>query len=87
MPGDKIRLASLFFDTAPRTRKRKRNRRNKYPQKPYVRLLPDKWNTRVSYGGSLNRTRTQEYCYYFLLWSNRLHLLMPCVTSNARMVR
>ena len=62
MPGDTIRLASLFFDTASRTRKRKRNRRSKYPKAlryakaevntirwPYVRLLPDKWNTRTYY--------------------------------------
>ena len=54
MPGDEIRLASLFFDTAPRTRKRKRNRRNEYPKtlwyavaevktfkRPCARLLPD----------------------------------------------
>ena len=32
MPGDEIRLASLFFDTASRTSKRKRNRRSEYPK-------------------------------------------------------
>ena len=54
MPGDEIRLASLFFDTASRTRKRKRNRRSEYPKalwyavaevktfkRPCARLLPD----------------------------------------------
>ena len=54
VPGDEIRLASLFFDTASRTRKRKRNRRSEYPKtlwyavagvktfkRPCARLLPD----------------------------------------------
>lgn len=54
MPGDEIRLASLFFDTASRTSKRKRNRRSEYPKalwdavaevktfkRPCARLLPD----------------------------------------------
>ena len=62
MPGDEIRLASLFFDTASRTRKRKRNRRSEYPKtlwyamaevntlkRPCARLLPDNWQTRTQY--------------------------------------
>ena len=31
------------------------------------------------------QARTQGYFYYSLLWPDQLHLLMPCVTSNARM--
>ena len=33
----------------------------------------------------LNRVRTQGYCYYSLPCYDQVHLLMPCVTSNARM--
>ena len=95
MPGDEIRLASLFFDTASRTRKRKRNRRSEYPKalwyavagvktfkRPCARLLPDiekhvqEFPEQGTHSGS---------CYYSNLCFDQLHLLMPCVTSNARM--
>ena len=96
MPGDEIRLASLFFDTASRTRKRKRNRRSEYPKalwyavagvktfkRPCARLLPDIEKHVLTKEFPEQGTHSGS-CYYSHLSFDQLHLLMPCVTSNAR---
>ena len=97
MPGDEIRLASLFFDTASRTRKRKRNRRSEYPKalwyavaevktfkRPCARLLPDIEKHVLTKVFPEQGTHSGS-CYYSHLCFDQSHLLMPCVTINARM--